>query len=285
MIEKLPFGRTGHISTRLLFGAAAFSLVTQAEADQTMELLLQSGINHIDTAASYGDAELRIGPWMTRVRDQFFLASKTGERTYSGARDSIRRSLERLQTDRLDLVQLHAVIEDTEFEAATGKDSALQAAIEARQAGLVRYIGITSHTLHAPVIHRMALERFDFDSVLLPFNYMLMQNEQYRRDFEMLMDICQARNVAVQVIKTNQRRNYGDSPHTHATWYLPFDTQPEVDLAIHWALGRPGVFINTSGDIHVLPKIIEAANRYQGKPSDAQMENMLREQEAEPLWS
>ena len=285
MIEKLPFGRTGHMSTRLLFGAAALSSVTQAEADQTMELLLQAGINHIDVAASYGEAELRLGPWMPKYRDQFFLASKTEERTYAGARDSIQRSLERLQTDHLDLIQLHAVIEDAELEQATGKEGALQAAIEAREKGLVRFIGITSHTLHAPVIHRMALERFDFNSVLLPCNYMLMQNAQYRSDFETLLGICKTKNIAVQLIKTNARRNYGDAPRTHATWYLPFDTQPEVDLAIHWALGIAGVFINTSGDIHVLPKIIDAANRYQSRPSDEAMDKLMREQEAAPLWS
>jgi aryl-alcohol dehydrogenase-like predicted oxidoreductase len=284
MIDKLLFGRTGHLSTRLLFGGAALSEVTQAETDKTMRLLLDSGINHLDTAASYGDSELRLGPWMPTYRDQFFLASKTGERSYSAAREQIRQSLKRLQTDHLDLIQLHAVVEDAEFEKATGEDGALRAAIEARQEGLVRFIGITSHTLHAPVIHRMALERFDFDSVLLPCNYMLMQNEQYRADFETLMGICKAKNVAVQLIKTNSRRNYGDGPRTHATWYLPFDTQPEVDLMIHWALSRPGVFLNTSGDIHVLPKVIDAAQRYQGKPSDEQMEAMLKAQEAAPLW-
>jgi aryl-alcohol dehydrogenase-like predicted oxidoreductase len=285
MIEKLAFGRTGHVSTRLLFGAAALGYVTQAEADRTMELLVQSGINHIDTAASYGDAELRLGPWMPKVREQFFLATKTEERGYAGARESIQSSLKRLQTSQLDLIQLHAVVEDDEFETAMGKDGALQAAVEARQAGLVRFIGITSHSLHAPVIHRMALERFDFDSVLLPYNYMLMQNGQYRQDFEALMSICQARNVAVQLIKTNQRQPYGDRPQTYATWYVPFDTQPEVDLAIHWALSRPGVFLNTSGDIHILPKVIDAAQRYQGQPSDEQMARMLSEQEAAPLWS
>lgn len=284
MIEKLPFGRTGHDSTRLLFGAAAFGGVTQAEADHTMELLLEAGINHIDTAASYGASEERLGPWTAKYRDRFFLASKTEERSYSGARDSIQRSLELLHTDHLDSLQLHAVIEDGELEQVLGPGGALEAAVEARSQGLIRFIGITSHTLHAPVIHRRALEHFDFDSVLLPCNYMLMQNPAYAADFDVLRAVCQTRNVAFQMIKTLQRRPYGDGPHTHATWYVPFDSQPEVDLAIHWALGRPGTFINTAGDIHVLPKVIDAANRYHGKPSDEQMEKMLREQEAIPLW-
>lgn len=284
MLEKLPFGRTGHDSTRLLFGAAAFGEVTQAEADHTMELVLESGINHIDTAASYGASEQRIGPWIAKYRDRFFLASKTEERSYAGARDSIHRSLDLLHTDHLDSLQLHAVIEDGELEQALGPGGALEAAIEARSQGLLRYIGITSHTLHAPQIHLRALDHFDFDSVLLACNYMLMQNSAYAADFEKLLAVCQTRNVAFQMIKTLQRRPYGDGPHTHATWYLPFDTQPEVDLAIHWALARPGVFINTAGDIHVLPKVIDAANRYQGKPTDEQMETMLRQQDAIPLW-
>lgn len=284
MIPTLLFGRTGHVSTRLLFGAAALGEVTQAEADQTMELLLEAGINHIDTASSYGQAEERLGPWTAKYRDRFFLATKTGERTYEDAWGNIRRSLQLMRTDHLDLLQLHAVVEDAELEQAMGDSGALKAAIEARAQGLVSFIGITSHSLHAPQIHLRALEQFDFDSVLLPCNYMLMQNPAYKADFDALLAVCQARNVAFQMIKTNQRRPYGDGPHTHATWYVPFDTQPEVDLAIHWALGRPGVFINTTGDIHVLPKVLDAARRFQGKPSDAQMEEMLRQQDAVPLW-
>jgi aryl-alcohol dehydrogenase-like predicted oxidoreductase len=285
MIQKLMFGRTGHESTRLLFGAAAFGGVTQAEADRAMELLLESGINHIDTASSYGLAEERLGPWTAKYRDRFFLATKTGERTYQGARENIQRSLKLMHTDHVDLLQLHAVCEDAELEQALGPSGALEAAVEARAQGLVRFIGITSHTLHAPQIHLQALERFDFDSVLLPCNYMLMQNAAYKADFEKLLAVCQSRNVAFQMIKTNQRRPYGDGPHTHATWYQPFDTQPEVDLAIHWALARPGVFINTAGDVNVLPKVIKAAQSFQGKPSDEQMEAMLREQDAAPLWA
>lgn len=285
MIPKLLFGRTGHLSTRTLFGAAAFYNVTQAEADQTMELLFQYGINHIDTAASYGDSEIRLGPWIEKHRHEFFLASKTGERTYEKARAEIRRSLERLRTDHLDLIQLHAVIEDEELEQALGPGGALEAALEAREEGLVRFIGITSHTLHAPVIHRKALERFDFDSVLLPYNFMLMQNPQYRADFEALERMCKERNVAMQLIKTAQRRPYGDGPHTHATWYQPFDDPKALTLAIHYALGREGAFINTAGDIHVLPKILEAASNFEKAPTDEEMLAMLKEQQAEPLWA
>lgn len=285
MIPKLPFGRTGHLSTRTLFGAAAFYQVSQAEADRTMEVIFQYGINHIDTAASYGESEVRLGPWIEKHRKEFFLASKTEERTYQGAKESIQRTLERLRTDHVDLLQLHAVIEDAEMETALGPGGALEAVIEARQQGLVRFIGITSHTLHAPVIHRQSLERFDFDSVLLPYNYMLMQNPQYAADFEALAKICQQKNVAMQLIKTLQRRPWGDRPHTASTWYEPFTEAEDVELATHWVLSRPGVFINTAGDIHVLPKILEAASHFEKAPSDAQMQAMLKANEAEPLWA
>ncbi len=285
MIPKLAFGRTGHLSTRTLFGAAAFSHVSQAEADQTMEVLMKYGVNHIDTAASYGDAELRLGPWIARHRNDFFLASKTGDRTYAEAKASIHRSLERLQTDHLDLIQLHAVIEDDEWEVAMGPGGALAAAVEARQQGLVRFIGITSHTLHAPIIHKRSLEKFDFDSVLLPYNFMLMQNPAYAADFEALYAMAHARSVAVQLIKTAQRRPWGDSSHFAATWYEPFSDQASINLAIHWAMGRSGAFINTPGDIHVLPKVLAAASRFDQVPSSGQMQALLQSQAAEPLWA
>ncbi len=285
MIEKLPFGRTGHLSTRTLFGAAALGEVTQAEADRTLEVLMKYGVNHIDTAASYGDAELRIGPWMKKHRTEFFLATKTEERTYQGAKESIQHSLERLRTDHLDLIQLHAVIEDSEWEIATGPKGALEAAIEARQQGLVSFIGITSHTLHAPVIHLKSLQRFDFDSILLPCNYMLMQNPQYAADFKAVVALAHSKNTAVQMIKTIQRRPWGSRPQFAATWYEPFNDQASIDLAIHWALGQPNTFINTAGDIHILPMVLEAASNFKKAPADAEMQSLLEKQDAEPLWA
>ena len=284
MIPKLTFGRTGHLSTRTLFGAAAFSEVSQAEADRTMEVLYKYGVNHIDTAASYGDAELRLGPWIAHHRNDFFLASKTGDRTYKEAKESIHRSLERLQTDHLDLIQLHAVIEEDEWNLALGPGGALEAAVEARQQGLVRFIGITSHTLRAPMIHQRSLEKFDFDSVLLPYNFMLMQNPVYAADFEALVSLAQSKNVAVQLIKTAQRRPWSDQSHFAATWYEPFTDQASIDLSIHWAMGRSGTFINTAGDIHVLPKVLEAASHFDQVPTTAQMQAMIQSQTAEPLW-
>ncbi len=285
MIAKLPFGRSGHLSTRTLFGGAALGEVTQAEADRTMEVLIKYGVNHIDTAASYGEAELRIGPWMEKHRSEFFLATKTEERTYQGAKESIHKSLERLRTDHLDLIQLHAVIEDAEWEIATGPKGALEAAIEARQQGLVSFIGITSHTLHAPVIHLKSLQRFDFDSILLPCNYMLMQNPQYAADFKAVVALAHSKHTAVQMIKTIQRRPWGDRPHFAACWYEPFNDQASIDLAVHWALSQPDTFLNTVGDIHVMPKVLEAASRFEKAPADAEMQELLKMQEAEPLWA
>ncbi|MCL6526128.1 MAG: aldo/keto reductase [Thermaceae bacterium] len=285
MIAQAPFGRSGHPSSRAIFGAAGLSQVTQAEADQTLELLLRYGVNHLDTAASYGDSELRIGPWMAEHRSRFFLASKTGERGYQQARDSIHRSLERLRTDYLDLIQLHNLVDPSEWAVALGPGGALEAAIEAREQGLVRYIGVTGHGLSVAQRHRQSLERFDFDSVLLPYSYMLMKNPQYAADFEALMGLCQARGVAVQTIKAITRRPWGDRPQTQATWYEALTEPADIAKAVAWVLGRPGIFLCTVGDIQVLPKVLEAAEHYETRPSDAEMEAMLRERQMAPLFT
>jgi aryl-alcohol dehydrogenase-like predicted oxidoreductase len=202
MIERLPFGRTGHRSTRILFGAAALGRVTQEEADRALETLLAAGVNHIDAAASYGDAEVRIGPWMERHRDRFFLATKTGERRYDAAKAEIRRSLERLRVDHVDLLQLHNLVKNDEWEIAMGPDGALRAAIEARDAGLVRAIGVTGHGTRVAAMHRRSLERFDFDSVLLPMNPAALADARYAEEFADLLALCRTRRVAVQTIKS-----------------------------------------------------------------------------------
>lgn len=281
MIQTAPFGRTDHESTRTIFGAAALGGVTQAEADATLDVLLQYGVNHIDTAASYGDAELRIGPWMVQHRKRFFLATKTGQRTYAEARDEIQRSLERLRVDQVDLIQLHNLVDPQEWDVAMGPGGALEAVIEARQQGLVRFIGVTGHGVTIPVMHRRSLERFDFDSVLLPYSHVMMQNEQYAADFEALMAMCRDRNVAVQTIKAIVRAPWGDRERTRATWYEPLEDQAEIDLAVHWVLGRPGVFLNTVGDIHVLPRVLDAAGRFERKPTYEQMQTL---EVVEPLF-
>lgn len=284
MIEKQPFGRTGHISTRTIFGGAALSQVTQVEADRTLEVLLKYGVNHIDTAASYGDSERRTRPWMARYRQQFFLATKTAERTYQKARDEIQRSLERLGVGQVDLLQLHNLVDPSEWEVAMGPGGALEAAIEAREQGLVRYIGVTGHDTAVAAMHKRSLERFDFDSVLLPYNYVVMQSCQYAADFEALMAICEKRNVAVQTIKSISRRPWGDNPPTRAVWYEPLEDQADIDRAVHWVLGRPGIFLNTVGDIYLLPQVLDAASRFQSAPSDEEMKDLLTKLEMAPLF-
>jgi len=284
MITQQPFGRTGHMSTRIIFGGAALWVATQDEADRVLDLILEYGINHIDTAPSYGDSELRIGPWMDQHRKQFFLATKTLERGYQGARDEIQRSLERLHTDQIDLLQLHYLVKPEEWEVAMGPGGALEAAIEAREQGLIRFIGVTGHDVPIARMHLRSLERFDFDSVLLPYSYMLMQNPEYAADFEALMSVCQQRNVAVQTIKGVTRRPWGDQPKTHQTWYQPLTDQTAIDHAVHWILGRPGIFLNTAGDMTVLPKVLDAASRFQAAPTEAVMQADLANQEMAPLF-
>lgn len=284
MIPKLTFGRTGHLSTRAIFGGVALARVTQAEADRTLDLLLEYGINHIDTAANYGDAELRIGPWMLRYRKQFFLATKTQQRTCAAAREEIRRSLERLQTDHVDLLQLHFLVDEGEWEVAMGPGGALEAAVEARAEGLVRFIGVTGHEIAVAEMHLRSLARFDFDSVLLPYNYPIMQNPRYAANFEKVVSLCQQRNVAVQTLKGIQRRPWGDRKPTRATWYEPLEEQDAIDLAVSYVLGRPGIFLNTIGDIGVLPKVLEATSRFERAPSEAEMKALASRMEMASLF-
>ncbi|GAK53345.1 aldo/keto reductase [Candidatus Moduliflexus flocculans] len=273
MIATQLFGRTGHQSTRALFGAASLGRVTQDEADRTLEVLLAHGVNHIDTAASYGDAELRIGPWMREHRKNFFLATKTEKRTYQEAKEELHRSLERMKVDSVDLWQMHVLVKPEEWEIAMGAGGALEAFIEAREQKLVRFLGVTGHGMMTPNIHFHSLERFDFDSVLLPYNFVLMQDPEYKSSFDRLLAVCQERNVAVQTIKTICRCPWGDRVPTRATWYEPLEDQDAIDHAVHWALGNPQVFINTVGDIHVLPKVLDAASRFETRPADETMLN------------
>jgi len=284
MIQKQPFGKTGHISTRTLFGAAALGKVTQSEADQTLEVLLEYGVNHIDTAASYGESELRIGPWMPAHRDELFLATKTGERTRQGAWDELQSSLKRLRVDSIDLWQMHGLMEPDEWEVTMGPNGALEAFTEAREQGLVRFLGVTGHGTQVAAMHIRSLERFPFDSVLLPYNYPMMQNAQYAADFEKLLDLCEERRVAVQTIKSVCRRPWDDRPHTRNTWYESMEEQEDIDLVIHWALKRPGIFINTAADIHLLPRILDAASRFGEGPSDERMAQEAERLEMAPLF-
>lgn len=285
MIEKQMFGRSGHLSSRILLGGAAFSEVTQAEADAAIDLALSSGVNHVDVAANYGDAELRVGSWIRRHGKTFLLATKTQERTADKARAEIQRSLERLQVAQVDLLQLHFLVDPQEWETALGPGGALEAVIQAREEGLVRLIGITGHGLTTAALHRQALERFDFDSVLLPFSYLMYQNEQYRIDFMDLMKICQARNVAVQTIKSLVHTPWGSRTPDRATWYRPLENQPDIDRAVHWVLGHEGLFLNAVGDVHILPRVLDAANRFTEAPTDDEMQAQVDRLGMQPLFS
>ena len=285
MIAKAPFGSTGHESTRTIFGAAALGSLSQAEADPTLELLLEHGVNHIDTAASYGDSELRLAPWLSQHRDRFFLATKTGQRDRDGARDEIRRSLDRLGVDRIDLLQLHNLVDVIEWETALREGGALEAAVEARDEGLVRFIGITGHGLTVARMHRRSLDRFPFDSVLLPYSYVQMRDEQYAADFEALAAVCADRGVAMQTIKAITLAPWDGREQTAATWYEPLREQSDIDLAVYWVLGRPGVFLNTVGDVALLPKVLDAAGRFASRPTDETMEELAASRNLVPLFS
>ena len=284
MIPKQLFGRTGHLSTRVIFGAAALGRVTQEEADRTLDLLLKYGINHFDTAASYGEAEDRMGPWMAQYRKQIFLATKTGERTYEKAKEQFHRSLERLRVDSVDMIQLHALIDPGEWKVAMGPGGALEALIEAKEQGLTRFIGVTGHEISIAAMHQLSLNRYDFDAVLLPWNYLLSKNPLYTAGFEAVKKICRERNVAVQTIKSLTRRRWDDRERTRATWYEPLEEQADIDLAVNWILGQGDIFLNSTGDIHVLPKVLNAADRFVAQPSEAEMQGLVARQDMKPMF-
>jgi aryl-alcohol dehydrogenase-like predicted oxidoreductase len=285
VIAKAPFGSTGHESTRTIFGAAALGSLSQAEADPTLELLLEHDVNHIDTAAGYGDSELRLAPWLSQHRDRFFLATKTGQRDRAGAREEIRRSLDRLGVDHVDLLQLHNLVDVIEWETALREGGALEAAVEARDEGLVRFIGVTGHGLTVARMHRRSLERFPFDSVLLPYSYVQLRDELYATDFEALADVCADRGVAMQTIKAITLAPWEGREQTAATWYEPLREQSDIDLAVDWVLGRPSVFLNTVGDVALLPKVLDAASRFESRPSNETMDELAANRNLVPLFS
>jgi aryl-alcohol dehydrogenase-like predicted oxidoreductase len=283
-METMPFGRTGHRSTRVIFGAAALGAMRQEKADPILDILLEHGVNHIDAAASYGEAELRIGPWMARHRARFFLATKTGDRTAAGARESLHRSLERLRVDQVDLIQLHNLVDEAEWSTALGPDGALEALVEARDQGLVRFIGVTGHGTRVAAMHLRSLARFPFDSVLLPYNFTMMQDPEYSRDFEEVIALCQARGVAVQTIKSVARRRWQDTTARRFSWYEPLRDPDAVRRAVHFTLSRPGLFLNSSSDATLLRPILEAANEAATMPARDALESDVTRFAMEPLF-
>jgi aryl-alcohol dehydrogenase-like predicted oxidoreductase len=262
-VETRRLGRIGHMSSVLLYGGAGLSEVSEEDADRSIRQALDAGINHFDTAAGYGDSELHLGRWMSRIRDRILLATKTGDRAAGEAYDSIRRSLERLRVDSVDLIQLHAIGDLEDLGAATGSGGAVEGAVRARDEGLVGAIGITGHGMRAPAVHLEALRRFPFDTVLTPFNYRLAREPAYLRDFDALAAETQERDVGLMVIKVAARNLWRpEEEHRYATWYEPLDAQEHIDATVAFALARPQIAgICTAGDVHLLPLFVEAERR------------------------
>ena len=278
VILRQEFGRTRHKSTRVIFGSWALCRATQAKADRAFALLQKYGVNHIDTAPMYGNAEKVIGSWLAKHRDDFFIATKARSRSRHEALDNLKQSLERLHVDCIDLWQMHGLTNPAGWEEAMGPGGTLEAFIEAREKGLVRFLGVTGHTNQAPEMHKRSLERFDFDSVMLSYNYLLMQNPSYAADFNELVELCHKRNVAVQTIKSIARRPWSNRPKTYNTYfYEPLETQDAIDKAVHWSLGLPNSFVITVGDLQLLPRVLDAANRFEKRPSDEEMRAMVDE--------
>ena len=269
-MERRRLGRTGHMSTVVTFGAAGIGRVDQETADRAIETALAHGVNHMDVAPRYGEAELRLRPWMARIRSRIFLGCKTGQRTREEASAELSRSLERLGTDRLDLYQLHAVGKLHELDQCTAPGGALEALVEAREAGRVRWLGITGHTHDAPRTHLEALRRFDFDTVMFPLNFVLWADPRYREDAQALLEECRRRDVGVHIIKTVARDPWGGRPRTHTTWYEPFTDQAIIDQAVAFVLSRPVTTLCSVGDVTVLPRVLEAAERFQALEAPAE---------------
>ncbi|WP_460627569.1 aldo/keto reductase [Intrasporangium mesophilum] len=259
-MEMRRLGRLGHQSSVLIYGAAALGEVSQDVADRSIQEALDGGINHFDVAASYGDAELRLGPWMPQIRDRIFLATKTGQRAKDAAWQEINASLERLQTDRVDLLQLHAIGDLAELDAATGPDGALEAAVRAQSEGLVGAVGITGHGRDAAATHREALRRYPFATVLTPLNPVLWRTEQFRTDYTALVEEVRRQDAGLMTIKTVSRRNWPDgADHSHTTWYEPYHDQERITATVSWVLSHTEVTgIATAGDVGLLGMTLEA---------------------------
>jgi aryl-alcohol dehydrogenase-like predicted oxidoreductase len=285
MIQKEVFGRTGHLSTRVIFGGFALYNASEYQADKTLELLLSYGINHIDTARDYGKSEELIGRWMRRHRADFFLATKTSARTYERAKEDILRSLDTLKVENVDLLQLHNLVDPTDWERAFGPGGALEALLEAKEKGFTRFIGVTGHGLDAPRMHLQSIQRFPFDSVLVPYNWVLMQIPNYSADFQTLYEECCRKNIAIQTIKSIAKGLWKDQPKGN-TWYEPLQDQGDINRAVHWVLARPHVFLNSVGDLTLLPKVLRAASTFepQNVPDEKTMEEMHKRLGIEPIF-
>lgn len=285
MIEFRDFGRTGHRSSRVIFGAAALGGMRQDRADEVLQMVLEAGINHLDTAFSYGESEVRLRPFLAEHRHQFFLATKTDQRTGDEARRQLEHSLQRLGVDHVDLIQLHNLVEPDEWETAHSVGGAVAAMVQARAEGLVRFIGVTGHGTRIPAMHLRSLNEFDFDSVLFPYNFTMMRSDAYRTDVERLLTVCAARGVAVQTIKSVARRRWSaDSTSAKYSWYEPLPAGDALNRGVAYVLGNPQLFLNSSSDARLLPAIIDAARNDRPTPTDAELDSDVVEQQMQPLF-
>jgi aryl-alcohol dehydrogenase-like predicted oxidoreductase len=293
MIPTAPFGRTGHDSSRVIFGAAGLASMRQERADEVLDRLVRHGVNHIDTAAGYGDSELRIGPWMAEHRDRFFLATKTGERSGDAARAELERSLERLRVDHVDLIQLHNLVEPDEWEVAHAPGGAVEALSRARDEGLVRFVGVTGHGVRIARAHLRSLARFPFDSVLFPYSFAALTDDAYRADVDELLAVCAADGVAVQTIKGVARRRWPEGDDSrHFAWYQPLTDEGAIGRAVRWVLGNPQVFLITTSDAEVMARTLAAADAAGAdtveadlaRPTDAAMSADVAAHDIAPLF-
>jgi aryl-alcohol dehydrogenase-like predicted oxidoreductase len=284
-LATAPFGRTGHDSTRVIFGAAALGRMSQDRADATLAIVTEFGVNHIDTARDYGDSELRLAPWLRDHRAEVFLATKTHERTGDAARAGLDEALPRRGVDHLDLIQLHNLVEEDEWQTAHAPGGAVEALVAARDEGLTRHIGVTGHGLRIAGMHRRSLEAFDFDSVLLPYNYVLLRDPGYRADVDQLLATCAQRGVAVQTIKSLARRRWAeDDPRPHFSWYDPLDDPDALARSVRWVLAHPGLFLNSSSDANLLRATLEAASNPGAVPGDDELDADVTAQHMAPLF-
>lgn len=271
-IEKRIFGKTGHMSSAVIFGGAALWNESQGTADKILDLLLEYDVNHIDVAAGYGNAELKIGHWMKRYRKKFFLATKTMDRDYKGAKESIIRSLDRLRTDYIDLMQMHSLTNPVEWDQAMGEEGALEALKEAKSEGLIKYIGVTGHGWTSAAMHQKSIKYFPFDSILMPWSWFISSYRNYPRDFNNTLKLCSEKNIAVQTIKAIARGPYAAGmKKSHTTWYQPMEDIESIKKSVEWVLSFKNIFLNSVGDVNILPMVLRAANEVGKRPSEEEM--------------
>ena len=261
-MEKRTLGRTGHESAVVTFGAYVVGYLAQDEADEAIRLALDHGVNHVDIAPSYGQAMERMAPWMPEIRDKVFLGAKTRFRDRDEAWRDVESILKRLNVETFDLFQLHSVVTVEELDKATAKGGALETLVEMREQGLTKWLGITGHGPYVPSTILESLRRFDFDTVMFPLNPAMARDADYRRDSEALLAEANARNVGVQTIKMIARGGWDGGQRDCHTWYDPHREQADIDRSLWWVLSQPMHTAPSCGEVSLLPKVLDAAQRF-----------------------